>query len=241
MTDTIMQDTIMQDTIMQDADTQDLEIQDTVMQDTGMPDVERKIAKMKTPRQYGQENSIREDLWKPNECFYLLHLYTINDNNISMNEGRFFSGQKGVVATLIRDMTAESVKHYPGGLLLASDPWFPRTYTDNKIYSKVRKLLKAEDDLAAELETKLNAHYGIDSDSTAQQTANERQIRALERQSRRAKKKLENQLANELKKQKAILRKNEIQEEKRLQETNQALRLAFAKVKKPVIIDSTDA
>ncbi|TGO20329.1 hypothetical protein BPAE_0309g00060 [Botrytis paeoniae] len=235
MQDIDLQDTIMQDTTTQDTTTQDTTTQDTTTQDTVVPGPVRKIAKMKKFRKNGQETCDRKNLWRPTENFHLLHLYTINNNIFRAEDGTFDYGE-GAVDSLIQDMTAESVKHHPGGLLHASDPWFRRTYTYCAIYQKLRRMLMEEDDLAVELEAELNAHYGIVPDAAAAQATIERQRRALEKE-----------LAKELKqREKDVLREKRIQDEtrmlreKHIQDTNEALRVAFTKVKKPVIIDKTD-
>ncbi|TGO46771.1 hypothetical protein BCON_0308g00010 [Botryotinia convoluta] len=236
MADTIMADTIMADTIMQDTIMQDADMQDTTTQDTVVLDLVRKVAKMKKLRKNVVKPYVREDLWKPTETFHLLHLYTINSNNTLQDEkGRFNYGQ-GVIASLVREMMAESVKHHPGGLLHASDPWFPRTYNERIIRYKLRLCLIEEDDLAVELEAELNAHYSIVPDPAAKQPSQvtvERRRRAL---------------AKELKQQpKVIITEEAIQEaermlgEEQVRNANQTLRLEFKKVRKPVIIDKTDA
>ncbi|KAF5877920.1 uncharacterized protein Bfra_000084 [Botrytis fragariae] len=271
MADTIMQDTVMQDADMQDTDmqdtTQDTTTEDTTTQDTVAPGLVRKIAKM---RRSGRERHPRENLWKPTEKFHLLHLYTTHKDISRLDNGHFHY-RIGAVASLMRDMTTESVKHHPGGLLHASDPWFSRTYTDALIQTMLRLWLREEDDLAFELEAELNAHYGVVPDPAAEEATVQWQRRALEKESKMAEQsvkkalkralerkseqqretpeeKLAKELAKELKqRENDILKEKKFQEkkrksrEKRIQDSNEALRLAFTKVKKPVVISKTDA
>ncbi|KAF7898790.1 hypothetical protein BELL_0292g00030 [Botrytis elliptica] len=248
MQDPDMQDTVMQDTTTQDTTTQDITTQDTTTQDTIEPGVVRKIAKMRTPGKTGSEISIYHNKWKTSEKVHLLHLYTIHPD-ISRLENGDFRYRAGALASLTRDMTAESVKHYPGGSLHETDPWVPRTYTDEMIRRAVVRYLLEEDNLALELEAELNAHYGLVSDVAVEEAALKRaaaERRALVKESRMAKR-----LARELRqREKAILREEKEKkfqedrrkrEQERIKNVNEALRLAFAKPKKPVIIAKTDA
>ncbi|KAF7893355.1 uncharacterized protein EAF02_000893 [Botrytis sinoallii] len=254
MQDTVMQDADMQDTVMQDITTQDITTQDTTTQDTVEPGVVRKIAKMRTPRKTGSEISIYHNKWKPCEKVLLLHLYTTHPDISRLANGDFHY-RAGALASLTRDMTAESVKHYPGGSLHASDPWVPRTYTDGMIQVAVRRWIMEEDDLALELEAELNAHFGIVSDTAVKEAAVKQAAAkqaAVERRAREKKSRMAEKLARELKQREdaAILREEKerkFQEvmrkrgKERIKNVNEALRLAFAKPKKPVIIDKTDA
>ncbi|THV49250.1 hypothetical protein BGAL_0204g00040 [Botrytis galanthina] len=251
-----VQDTVMQDTVMQDTTTQDTTTQDTTTQDTVVINLARKIARMKKLKKNGvkvvsEEEVLPQDrkgTWRPTEISYLLHLYTINSNNISRTENGSIYYGNGVVATFVRDMTTESLKHTLGGSLHASDPWYPRIYTHKSIADKVRKLIHEEDDLAAELEAELNAHYGIVPDPVANQPhrfAVERRRRALAKELKQKQK----QKPKPKPKQKpgVIIVEEALQEAERVlgkvlvQNANQALRLEFKKGKKPVITDKTDA
>ncbi|KAF7894652.1 uncharacterized protein EAF01_010102 [Botrytis porri] len=240
-----MADTIMQETVMQDADMQDTVMQDTVMQDTitqdtttedattaVVPGPVRKVAKMRRSRNEGWKKTPCENHWKPTEKFHLLHLYTSNDN-VSRTEDGILHYGKDAADGLAEDMTAESVKHHPGGLLHASDPWFPRTYTSSMMCDRLRRMLAEEDDLAFELEAELNAHYGMVPDTAAEVATIERQRRALVKESARKSRQLE--------KEEKIQEKVRISGEEHIQNSNEGLRLAFRKVKKPVILDKTAA
>ncbi|KAF7959189.1 hypothetical protein EAE96_002704 [Botrytis aclada] len=259
MQDTVMQDADMQDTVMQDATTQDTATQDTTAedtttQDTVLPGSVRKIAKMRKPRENGVKPAKRKSSWRTTEKSHLLHLYTINNNIFRTEDGgiHYIRGGNG---TLVRDMTSESIKHYPGGSLHASDPWVPRNYCKNSIRCKLRKLIIEEDELAVELEAELNAHYGIVPEPAEEQATIERQRLALEkalkqqeRREKRREKILTERSARELaQREKDILRAKKIQEETRIireehmKASNEGVRFAFAKRKKPVIIDKTDA
>ncbi|KAF7949303.1 uncharacterized protein EAE97_002812 [Botrytis byssoidea] len=243
MANIIMQDTVIHDTLMQDT-----VMQDTTTQDTVVLALVRKITRMKRLKKNGVKVAsevppVREDsCWEPTEISYLLHLYTINENNISRTEkGAIYYG-KGVAATLVRDMTAESVKHSPGGSLHASDPWYPRNYTLPLIVAKIRCLIHEEDDLAVELEAELNAHYGNVPDPVAKQPSRfavERRRRALAKelkQKQKQKQKPELIIVEE-----ALREAERVLGEELVQNANQTLRLEFKKVKKPVITDKTDA
>lgn len=266
MADTIMQDTVMrdadmQDTVMQDTTTQDTTTQDTTTQDTVVIRLARKIARMKKLKKNGgkvvseEVPYDRRGTWKSTETSYLLHLYTINHNISKSENGTIYYGE-GVVATLLRDMTTESLKHTSGGSLHASDPWYPRIYTHKSIVDKIRYLIYQEDDLAAELETELNAHYGIVPDPVANQPSQfavERRRRALAKGWKKKQKPKPKPKPTQKQKPGDIPVEEAIQEAERVlgkalvQSANQTLRLEFKKVKKPfitdkpVITDKTDA
>ncbi|TGO31906.1 hypothetical protein BHYA_0383g00060 [Botrytis hyacinthi] len=229
-----MADTIMQDTVMRDADMQEVDMQDTVMQDTVVPGPIRKIANMKKIREDGMKRCTHKCFWGPTEKFHLLHLYTMHHNDILRDKMGKFDYGHGVIAGLARDMTAESVKHHPGGSLHASDPWCVRTYSELSIRSKLRKCLVEEEELAVDLEAELNTHYGIVSEAAARQAALEKS--SAEETAKRLKQEKRN-----------ILREKKTQEktprlrEEHIRDSNEGLRLAFTKIKKPYITDKTDA
>ncbi|TGO15938.1 hypothetical protein BTUL_0034g00620 [Botrytis tulipae] len=239
MANTIMQDTVMrdadmqeidvQDTVMQDTTTQDTTTQDTTTQDTVVLGLVRKIARMKRLKKNGVKVAsevphVRDNYWKPTEISYLLHLYTINNNNISRSEkGAIYYGE-GVVATILRDMTTESLKHSPGGSLHASDPWYPRNYTNRLIAAKIRCLINEEDDLAVELEADRETETSIGKRVEAEAEAETEAEAEAEAGNQEALREAERVLSKEL-----------------VQNANQALRFEFKKVKKPVITDNTDA
>ncbi|KAF7906826.1 hypothetical protein EAF00_001104 [Botryotinia globosa] len=247
--DTTTQDTTTQDTTTQDTTTQDTTTQDTTTQDAVVLGLVRKIARMKrlkkNPAKVASEvPRVREYFWKPTEISYLLHLYTINNDNISRTvKGKIHYGQ-GVVATLIRDMTTESLKHRPGGSLHASDPWYPRNYTHQVIGHKIRHLIHEEDDLAIELEAELNAHYGIVPDPVAKQPSRvtvERRRRELAKELKQKQKQKRKRKPEVINVEEELREAERVLGEELVQNANQALRLEFKKVKKPVITDKTDA